>query len=87
MKELLVEVTKNCRHLPADQKLAPRHVKEGTLDLTAAVHLVENVELHAKISKACELVDLCVPGPHGTIPFAMAISSLFRFMAFFYGTS
>jgi hypothetical protein len=73
-----VDGTLESRGLSAGEKLAPRQVKEGTLDLTAAVLFARNSNLHNDIVKICESVQMDLQGPNGPVIFSSVISMLLK---------
>lgn len=65
--------------MPTPERLAPRKVKEGTLDLTAAVLFARNSNnLHGDVAKLCELVKRELDGPFGKLSFSSVISMLLK---------
>jgi hypothetical protein len=51
LRELINSIILKAQGLPLPEKLAPRHTKAGTLDLTAATLLVKDVEMHHRIGQ------------------------------------
>ncbi len=64
--------------MPAPEKLAPRKVKEGTLDLTAAIIFCRKADLHDEIVKLCDSVKIDLAGPFGKVSLASVMKMLLK---------
>ena len=77
IRECVETLTAAARGLPASDRVAPRHVREGTLDLTGARLFAEDVHLHAQIVGFATSVDFLLSGPFGPLKFSVALTLLF----------
>lgn len=76
LKDIIQHIILQSQGLPLPERLAPRHTKTGTLDLTAATLFVTNIELHGRIGQcAKELTRKLIYG-HGQLNMASAVQML-----------
>lgn len=50
LREIILQLTLKAQGLPEPQRFAPRHTKAGTLDLTASMLFVQDVEWHGRVA-------------------------------------
>ena len=61
LKDIITKIILQSQGLPLPERLAPRHTKTGTFDLTAATLFVTNIELHGGISMYAKAITRKVP--------------------------
>ena len=78
LKHIIHHLTAEAQGLPVTHRLAPRHTKVGSLDLTASTLFVQNAELHARIGDIFRQTNLTVPFRQTFVNLGAAIQLLFR---------
>lgn len=63
--------------VPEAARLAPRHTKPGTLDLTASTLFVGSLERHARICKLARQLGVMIMFKNGSLNLGSALQSLF----------
>ena len=78
IKEIINKLTLEAQGIPIPERLAPRHTKVGSLDLTASTLFVQNVEVHGRIGACLRLLRQTIPFGNGRLNLGAAIELLFR---------
>lgn len=76
LKDIIEHVVLQSQGLPLPERLAPRHTKTGTLDLTAATLFVTNIELHGRLSQCARAIPRKVPFGQGHLNMGAAVQML-----------
>ena len=78
IKDIIHLLTIQAQGIPLPERLAPRHTKIGSLDLTASTLFVQNVEVHARIGACLRALHQTIPFGNGHLNLGAAIELLFR---------
>lgn len=76
LKDIITNIILQSQGLPLPERLAPRHTKTGTLDLTAATLFVTNIELHGRIGICARTISRKVPYGQGHMNMGVIIQML-----------
>ena len=71
-------VSLRSQHLPLPERLAPRPTRPGTLDLTAANLIVNDLEMHSRIVSCAQQITRQVPLGHSFLTFKCALQALLQ---------
>lgn len=78
LKQLIQECILISQGLPLPDRLAPRHTKEGTLDLTASTLFITHIESHGRLVQCARDAPRIILFGNGKLSIANAMAILLR---------